>query len=406
MSQRSSTPSTQESSVNPLHPTLKSVLGSLDINLEKELTQYRRHRKRGEQWIPPARRHGVSLGNVGGETSGSLNLPDPSLKPPLSPQENLLLSGNQENPVSPSALVLTSGENQGTVGDKPATLETGLAPEKNLDSTEALLKTVEKSKTPSPSEESFLGSLFSPLGIFSMFLFVLSCAALGYAIRPTIPSLLTYFGLNSLLKSSSGERISPPSSLINSSQSVLPKSPNLITKEFIELDLSTLSNVPPRGRPFPSPTPLTAASTPPSLKPIPTVNISNPVGVKASPESGLNNLGKALLTSPSPTISPRVTTNSITPSPLPQTRNQPLPSPQIQSTPLQPIQSSDGFYYVVIDFDGEQSLQRARQVVSDAYLRNFAGRQKIQLGALNTPQEAETLVRELRSKGMSAYYQP
>ena len=47
MSKRSSVESpNHQSSSTPIKPALQAVLGSLDVNLEAELTKYRRHRRR------------------------------------------------------------------------------------------------------------------------------------------------------------------------------------------------------------------------------------------------------------------------------------------------------------------------------------------------------------------------
>ena len=59
MSKRSSVESpNHQSSSTPIKPALQAVLGSLDVNLEAELTKYRRHRRRAEQWVSPSVRTG------------------------------------------------------------------------------------------------------------------------------------------------------------------------------------------------------------------------------------------------------------------------------------------------------------------------------------------------------------
>ncbi len=61
----------------------------------------------------------------------------------------------------------------------------------------------------------------------------------------------------------------------------------------------------------------------------------------------------------------------------------------------------------MLDYSNEQSLDMARTVVPDAYIREFPNGVKIQMGALVDAKSAEQLVKELREKGITAkYYQP
>jgi len=60
-----------------------------------------------------------------------------------------------------------------------------------------------------------------------------------------------------------------------------------------------------------------------------------------------------------------------------------------------------------MDFSGDRSLEQARQVVGDAFLRNFSDGAKIQFGRFADRERASALARDLQSQGISArVYQP
>jgi hypothetical protein len=59
-------------------------------------------------------------------------------------------------------------------------------------------------------------------------------------------------------------------------------------------------------------------------------------------------------------------------------------------------------YYVVVDYSGDTSLTAARQVIGDAYVRNFSTGAKIQMGAFSQPSAAQNLVQQLQQQGISA----
>lgn len=394
MNRRSSVTSSQELSPTSLHPSISAVMGTLDINLEKELTQYRRHRRRAEQWVPPSRR---------------LTLQPPSQTVELitpTPEENTNASvGGEEKPStsvssngSSSLLVITPAHSGGAIetssAPKPATPESSPAPEKYLESSAELLKSLEESNNTTPRETASNDSLFTPLGIGSLSLFLLSCITLGYVIF--YPSALPNFAFNRTSKPSQppSNTPTPVNSPVINSPAPLSK-PNLVNKEFVELQLSTLSNVGRRGTP--AATPLVNASAPPSVAPIAPGNFANPGSNAASQSQGLNNLGKALLSSPSGvSVSPSPKASSIAVSAKPT-----IPPAG------KPIKAQDGYYYVVIDFNGISSLEKTRKAVPDAYVRDFPNGVKIQVGALDRPGDAERLVKELQDKGIAAkHYQP
>ncbi|MBE9004103.1 hypothetical protein IQ259_03430 [Fortiea sp. LEGE XX443] len=92
---------------------------------------------------------------------------------------------------------------------------------------------------------------------------------------------------------------------------------------------------------------------------------------------------------------------------LPQVQPEPnpllYPSTENQfSQPGQPNQYSQNFerYFVYVDSDNYQALQRIRQVEPGAYIRQYQGRSIIQSGVFSRQSNAQQRVRELESVGI------
>ena len=93
--------------------------------------------------------------------------------------------------------------------------------------------------------------------------------------------------------------------------------------------------------------------------------------------------------------------------PAPAPAPQPAPAP-VESAPAAPdsspavSQTPVSSYYVVSDYTGE-----AREVVDDAYVRNFDVGARIQLGAFSSEEGAAALTEELNNQGIEAQiYEP
>jgi len=418
MSKRSSVESpNHQSSSTPIKPALQAVLGSLDVNLEAELTTYRRHRRRAEQWVSPSVRTGKQTATT--EQQLAQNLPPQPAEHTQQPLSlPLSLAGSQGD----APLATTRG------GTKLSS--SAFAPNNYLESSEKLIESLDESKAEPANERSLAASLLTPLGLSSMLLFLLSCTALGYAVmHPS--SLVKIAGLNRLL-----DRSAPPPSESPASTAIsdtgtkeLPKAPNLVSKEFVELDLSTLSNVKPTASPIPSPSPKASIPPNPAAPPGPSAAVPIPTedgNPARGREQGLNNLSTALLPTPSPSAAqpvPTLPTLPPTPSPVQPAAASPATASPVAASPAaafrttaspaaasplgRPARAADGFYYVVTDYTDEKSLQQARTAVPDAYVRNFSKGVKIQMGALNDAASAELLVKELQEKGVKPqYYQP
>jgi len=158
---------------------LQAALGCLEVNLEAELTKYRRHRRRAEQWISPSTRPGKQTGTT--DQQRGQNLP--------------AAEETQQSIGRPLSLA-------GSPGDAPlATTRISKAPNNYLESSEKLIESLDQPTAELSEERSLASSLFTPLGLSSMLLFLLSCTALGYAVmHPS--SIVKMAGLNRLFVSS------------------------------------------------------------------------------------------------------------------------------------------------------------------------------------------------------------
>ncbi len=403
MSKRSSVESpNHQSSSAPIKPALQAALGCMDVSLEAELTTYRRHRRRAEQWVSPSVRTGKQTATTEQRLAENLPPDAPETQQPLSLP--LSLGGSQGD-----APLATTREGTKLSGN-------AFAPNKYLESSEKLIESLDEKTAEPEVERSLAASLLTPLGLSSMLLFLLSCTALGYAVmHPS--SLARMAGLNRLLDrttpSSSDNRANTATS--DTSTKELPKAPNLVSKEFVELDLSTLSNVKPTASStIASPSPKASIPPNPAAPPGPSAAVPIPTedgNPARGREQGLNNLSTALLPSPSPSAAqpvPTLPTLPPTPSPAQSATAAPAAAAPAATAPLgKPTRAADGFYYVVTDYTNEKSLQQARTAVPDAYVRNFSKGVKIQMGALNDAASAERLAKELQAKGVKPqYYQP
>jgi len=416
MSQRSSVKSPKQSSPNPINPYLQNVLGCLDINLEAEMNQYRRQRQRSQQWVAPSTvnpspRPSVDLISPAADGESVVSLPtsaETKTRPNIefetrSPNAQLAILSNKAPEQN-----LNSGH-----GDRTSNIDidnSQKSPNNYLESSEELLRSLEEEEKSEPqAAPNLMSSLLTPAGLTFMFLFLLSCIALSYTIIN--PSIWRQIVFNQG-KQNPNLATEPTNKVAESNQEELPKAPNLASKEFLDLDLSTLSNVKPTPKPIPLP------SIKPSVPPIPQgvtgVNLPN---LKAQPPAniggtseGLNNLPQALLPKIPPKIPPKpveTKPSAVKPAtPKPATASAATTKPSALSPGI-PIKTQDGYYYVVLDYSNEQSLDMARTVVPDAYIREFPNGVKIQMGALVDAKSAEQLVKELREKGITAkYYQP
>lgn len=378
-----------------LKPALIAALANLDIKLEEELPRYRRDRRkelaqRGRV-ITPAQGQQPDLIYIsasGGRTNPSQ--PTELPPPPVSLETKTVSEPIPENilPAAPKQPQLPTGL---TVANQTQTIAGQDNPgEKYLESSEQLIKTLGEDDPKQPQRNTS-ESLLSPLGIGSMLLFLMASITFGYVISK--PANLAYLAGNRPTNKPNPSPAATPTTAPVATVAPLPTTPNLAAREFVEVDLDTLSNLSPKTTPPPAPKP--AAQNTPVPVTIPNVPLGSitPAASTPAPSNSLNKLSEALLP-PAKQPKPATTTT-------PAATRTPLPSPTVAATP-KPSSNSDDYYYVVTDYTGPASLDKALEVVGDAYTREFPSGTLIQLGAFNDVETAKVVVSELQRQGVSA----
>lgn len=427
-----------------LNPKLQSVLGNLDVQLEDELARYRRQKRAEAEALQPSARR-TPVGNkknlelVVTPTPRELSSPK-SVEPfpaEVEPKSDIEFIESETSATPDSQRSPFDSQPQQLAATFSSQSESNLAPIRNhpdtappneyLESSEQLLGSLDDSKSnlsPTKSRRRrrrSLKDILSPLTVGVSLLFVLAIGTLAH-----------------VLIGKQGDR-QPITTAENSDSSAtetplpeVPRSPNLADKEFVPLDLDTLGTLS-GNRPTPTPTP-----TPPT--PEPTGQVQNSGTAPATPNQNypsLENLNTAILpqsvqenrqnpnsTDSNPTDSNPTDSNPTDSNNSDATNNSPAVStaakpeqpptnaeaPKTPAQPSQPTvspQSFPAFFYVLIDYNNDDSLFLARQVVPDAYVREFPIGVKIQMGAFEEPVSAQTLVKYLQEQGMAAQvYQP
>ncbi|MEM9138144.1 MAG: SPOR domain-containing protein, partial [Cyanobacteria bacterium P01_F01_bin.42] len=211
-----------------------------------------------------------------------------------------------------------------------------------------------------------------------------------------------------------------------------PQSPDLSSQEFVELDLDTLSTLEARKAADTQPSdakpggeakpetdtetsvktsadasadgdsnsegtavaPGNAPRSSSTTQPLPTRVVTAPVRSNAAPSTAAANpTSSSTNRSTGTAASAPSTPSTASQSSLPQVAAQPSPAP------------GAGTYYVVADYTGDQALSNARNVVGDAFVRNFSEGARIQLGAFQDESRAQELIQELERQGIPARVQ-
>lgn len=373
-----------------LKPALATALGSLEVQLDQELTRYRRARNGVKQ--PKT----VSVENYIPQPSQELNtITETFVTTQPSTAEFKNNSIFLENPVSDvekqeeiNHLPLSSAEKStkiqtpppppepkpisSIVPTKPKAAEsetpvpanhTPKHPDDYLESSEALLRSLQEEQPPTNKSSNSNDSLLSPLGIGSMLLLLLASLTLGYVVfnPQTLPQLDISKFFNRIYSKTGKTTDATANNLSPIDQpqiTPIPKYPNLAAREFPQVrDPNDVIGLTPKVKPTPTATP----------QPI---VIETPI---------------------SPVVPPKSVPNvSAIPKP-----KETLPG---LNTEIKP--SADGYYYIVADNQGDNALATARQVVPDAYLSD--GQKYIYLGALKTEEEAKQRLQQLQAKGIKA----
>ncbi|HEY9883239.1 MAG TPA: hypothetical protein V6C98_06470 [Thermosynechococcaceae cyanobacterium] len=434
-------PPNQLSQAIALHPVLSTALAHLDIQLEDELVRYRRQRTAAGRAArqPSRKRASESLDLIAvSATAGGLNTP--AAKPvPLLDQRLADVAGQAAisdtyKPIPAftatpqpfdGAIALRTDQLSQDNANSDAPLSGredahALAHAGNpdlddyLESSEELLRSLADQQAEVQAERHFMQSLLTPLGVGAMLLLLLSSAMFGYVIMN--PSSLPWL----TAKRTNDASLSPEQNA--SQRAIAPPQPDLAKRELPELNLNNLGTINVSPRAASSTAPSKQATATPSSKPTVTITTA-PVDSQPSNES----------TAPAPVQAPipAVTSNSSRPyartsePPQPALRRAPepvqapvvpvrrAPAATAPATPTAPAEaassqstgepSSAYQYKVGIPFENDQTLENARKVVPDAFVRTLPdGKTIVQVGAARNETEVKANVDRLREQGLSS----
>ncbi|MBD2345675.1 hypothetical protein [Anabaena subtropica] len=426
-----------------LNPALAAALASLEVQLEQELTRYRRTRigmransqsrvnsysnnypqeladqnatmantqlstveiKPQTKSLPlPATSQEKSAPVIIKSSTnnkslqpGSENLsytPTPVVKteiqdksqPQTTPESNTQIPLPPANSTDSSSIIPAIA--QGNQSEKLLADDTPAQPDDYLESSEALLRSLTDEQPESSQTNNSSDSLLSPLGIGSMLLLLVASLTLGYVVFN--PKSLPQLNLSRLFNGNSSSSAENPQEVGDNSQTQLqpeltpiPKYPNLAAKEFPEVR-----------------SPIDVVGLQPKVQPTP-IAPANPIAIPAPViPPAINPLPEA---QPLPTLDA-----SIAPSlqPLPQvTATPPLAMSDAPPPVIAEIKpSADGRYHIVIDNQNSNALTAARKVVPDAYLSPNST--LIYLATVKTKEEAQQKLKQLQAKGVKARLQ-
>lgn len=404
-------------------PQLESVLRNLNVNLEDELIRYRRQRHGRVPPPPPPRRAAqrqtidlisVSASSPGGAeakpsaAAGNLKPPPPPPNPflnqtpaPDAPLEETVESAADAADAADIEALLDIAETTTQIEDELPEAAAGSAlpihttdtsPDGYLESSEELLKSIADEQT----EPADVPEPYSPnrknnslLKLAGLVLVLLAGIGVGFAV--TYPAQLQR--LRSQLWPAGTE--TPPSSDATapeasetatatpetSSNGYSPPGPDLSTREFVELDLESLSTLELEGANGSSPLPGTSLPNNPAQSPLPAPAATPTPAGQPAPAAPAPN---------SPATAPEV--SAATPAPGNTTGAAP-------AAPAATTAATGSNFYVVTSYTGDASLNQARTLVPDAFVRNFKTGARIQLAAFDNQAQAEDQIAFLTQQG-------
>lgn len=343
----------------PLHATLEVALGSLDVQLEEELARYRRQRTHQHVANAPSPQLDAAIASTAPEPKTSPKAVPPTTHPPANTGEN----NDIVNLTQPAATQLPS--------------PTDDAPQDYLQSSEALLKNLEQS-SPSPTAEP------TPEPQFKLTWWHMGTALIS-GIAVTLLIGLSIRQAQVAQQPSSGDAPTRSSSSESRASDTASASPE--SREPLDLDGPNLAESD-RDETETPPAPPSPASTGSESTASPA---ASPVLPGREPDLS------AILSPTNPQASPVETDE-----PSDEAENQPDPANVAAGPP-----ANDRFYHVILDYSGESSLTQAQTAVEGVYLRKFPDGIKIQMGAFDSVEGAQTLVNRLKTQGMNAkIYEP
>ncbi|MBF2009601.1 MAG: hypothetical protein IGS49_30325 [Chlorogloeopsis fritschii C42_A2020_084] len=441
----------QSSKTPGLKPVLAAALASLEVQLDQELTRYRRTRLAAYRTLNQPRMRAsmmsnqaqkiaaVAAGGVTTQTSiakdvNEITLPQvssttppasisesetheelpKSVKENLPKQHTLKISSTSATDEKPTLPIANSANIvPAKIGDrksediiKPQSISK--PPDDYLESSEALLRSLAQEQPQSDKPQNSSHSLLSPMGIGSMLLLLLSSLTLGYVLFN--PKNLPQFSLNSLLpRNSSNSRVkieNPGSNTKAQTQAPLtpiPKYPNLATNEFPEVkNPDDVVGLTPTAKPILISTPNPVVTQNPVVSPTNTAQLQSPIATSSPVATPVTTTQVSQPTATTTPTTPATTAQVSQPTATTTPSLQPTPSPQkLDDAEIKPL--ADGFYHVVVDNQGENSLSKARLAVPDAYLS--PERKFIYLGAFKTKEQVQRHLQMLEAKGIKAKVQ-
>jgi hypothetical protein len=399
---------TQSSKTPGLKPQLAAALACLEVQLDQELARYRRTRtgyntpnqNRASSNTNQLQQSAItaldgvlaagiaskkpisSLTSLVQEQQTVLQANIPSASVEVETQEEMPLV-NTELPKPPKVEVIdkTDTLNQENGSIVPAVVksekientpsdDTPKQPDDYLESSEALLRSLTEEQ-PQKRKPSNSDSLLSPLGIGSMLLLLVASLTLGYVLFN--PKSLSVFGFGG-----KSQPNLPPTASTNHVKNTekakpqtpttpIPKYPNLATDEFPEVnDPNDVVGLKPKPKLIPTAIPSPVAAIIPANPPRAAIQPAQP------------------LPTPKATISPSSAT--------------------VAEKPLSEVKpSTDGFYHIITENQGDRAFASAREVIPDAYLSPDG--KFIYLGALKSKEQVKQQMQLLQAKGIKARVQ-
>lgn len=232
------------------------------------------------------------------------------------------------------------------------------SPQDYLASSEKLLKTLDEEPTPKPKRNPWL----NPLNVGAIAILGVAIALIIFALREPAP-------------------VAEPADAGNDGDTTTATVPSEVGPSGEPLDV-TGPDLADDGDDDPATDSTAAASDPDAAD----------ADDAAAPIPGRpSDLTSALLPDPnSPIPSPAATPAA------PELEEETLPN--VASAPP----ANDPYYYVLVNYTGDASLQQARSAVSDAYLRRFPQGIQVQLGAFDNAADAQRLVNAVQTQGIVA----
>ncbi|MBX2861942.1 MAG: SPOR domain-containing protein [Leptolyngbyaceae cyanobacterium MAG.088] len=441
-----------------IDPQLENVLRNLNVNLEDELTRYRRQRHGRVAPPPPprraAQRQSIDLISVPASASDEgapdastpgASSPDASsqLSAPPPPPPNPFLNKTDEleedvelpdmDPISELAElgldegeVIDSGEGASDLAESALSIQaSNTSADSYLESSEELLKSIEEEQV----EPSSVPEPYSPerknnglLKLAGLVLVLLGGIGVGFAI--TYPSQLQNLRArlwpagepepNEAVTDAPADappvadgegsqsdgvvaNTPPASSSVEASDpdGYKPSGPDLSTREFKELDdVKDLVTLDVDG----------SGNAPAGSSPLPNPAQSPLPNPAQSPlpnpaQSPLPN-SAATSTDGQPTAAAPAAATPETTGAAPTTPAAPA-APSAPTTPVTTTPAAGSNFYIIASYTGDASLSKAREFVPDAFVRNFKAGARIQMAAFNNRAQAEEQVAVLIQQGIA-----